>query len=413
MRVPNAVVSSVLMLITIGCGGGSSSDDSDSNEPQEYSVGGVVQSLNGSLNLLIKKNSQNWESKLLSSETGDDINFSFEGYIAGTEYAVEVETQPQNQLCEVENSSGKISNTNVNNIIVSCTNTTQVETGILIDSAVSNVNYKTETMEGITNENGEFNYILGENVTFSIGDIELGTIPAEPVITPLNLASTLDITDNSVVNITRLLQSLDQDGNPETGIKINDLAKESANSFIDFSQPIDDFAFSAEVLSLLVNGGQDEVVLELKDLQESIRHLEQTISEITLADTISFPGTWRLTESYDICGYSPKVHYSTVTLGYEDGTYTYNQNFSKDIGLEGDGPNWPICTVKNNNESDENDTFQADERLTASQIESLLASSEIRRVIINSPDQFTVIMTFSTGLDDEIKVDVTQLWQRQ
>ena len=55
-------------------------------------------------------------------------------------------------------------------------NPSTLKTGVLIDSAVSNVSYQTETLSGITNSNGEFSYRDGETVTFSIGLLEFPTV---------------------------------------------------------------------------------------------------------------------------------------------------------------------------------------------------------------------------------------------
>ena len=46
------------------------------------------------------------------------------------------------------------------------------------------LSYTTPTLSGMTNADGEFLYEEGEAVTFSIGDITLGTAQGQDVITP-------------------------------------------------------------------------------------------------------------------------------------------------------------------------------------------------------------------------------------
>ncbi|MEB3733367.1 hypothetical protein ULF88_02705 [Halopseudomonas pachastrellae] len=54
---------------------------------------------------------------------------------------------------------------------------------------------------------------------------------AKGVLTPLDLAGSTDINDPVVINIARLLQTLDEDGNPDNGIVIPELATTAALDF--------------------------------------------------------------------------------------------------------------------------------------------------------------------------------------
>jgi len=114
---------------------------------------------------------------------------------------------------------------------------TVVMTGVFIDSPVSGLNYQTETRTGITNAAGEYQYLLNQSVTFSIGDIRLGTTTAGTVVTPLLLVDgALDTSDPRVLNIVRLLMTLDIDDNPDNGIEISSLARNASTGLtFDFS----------------------------------------------------------------------------------------------------------------------------------------------------------------------------------
>ena len=104
------------------------------------------------------------------------------------------------------------------------------KTGVFLDSPVINIGYETETQNGSTNSQGEYNYLTGETVTFFIGDLKLPTAPATGTVTPLELAGTQDTSNATVINIIRLLQTLDKDGNPDNGMKTCCCNKEDISS---------------------------------------------------------------------------------------------------------------------------------------------------------------------------------------
>lgn len=133
-------------------------------------------------------------------------------------------------------------------------------TGVFVDSPVSGANYSTETQSGMTNTDGEYNYVDGEMVTFSIGGIVLGTTLAGPVVTPLMLVDgATDANDPRVINIVRLLMTLDSDGNPNNGIEITSAAHTAAAGLsVDF----DSASFDDDVQELVdtVNGAGTQLV---------------------------------------------------------------------------------------------------------------------------------------------------------
>lgn len=111
-----------------------------------------------------------------------------------------------------------------------------VLTGIFLDSAVSGIAYRTATQSGTTNAQGEFKYLAGEQVLFSVGNIGLPTAAGASVITPLTLANTQHTRDKTVINILVFLQSLDQDGDPSNGISIPGNAASLATANLDFAR---------------------------------------------------------------------------------------------------------------------------------------------------------------------------------
>lgn len=152
-------------------------------------------------------------------------------------------------------------------------------TGVFLDSSVINIDYQTETLAGVTSSLGEYDYLPGETVTFSIGDLEFPSVQASGTVTALDIFGTADTLDSSVVNMIRLLQTLDQDGNPDNGITISDMVKSTATQ-VDFDLSEDEFASSSAVMTLIMNAGQDNTVTELVNRQNAIDHFNRTLTDI-------------------------------------------------------------------------------------------------------------------------------------
>jgi hypothetical protein len=185
-------------------------------------------------------------------------------------------------------------------------------TGTFIDNFVSGINYQTDTLSGTTNSTGEFQYLAGESVIFSIGDINLPSVPAGTTITPTDMVSNGTTTNSTVLNIARLLQSLDEDGNPSNGIQISTTAHTAATGItnIDFSSA--NFESNAEIINLVANSGS--VNTTLVSAEAAAAHLQATISSISIA------GSW----SADLAG----NHVLFTFLA--DGTYLHTEDGSTD-----------------------------------------------------------------------------------
>jgi len=90
--------------------------------------------------------------------------------------------------------------------------TVVVDDGRLIDAPVEGVSYQSGSLAGITGSSGEFQYEVGNTIRFFIGDIALGrAVRGKSVITPLDLVVDGATDTPAVINIARLLQSLDSD----------------------------------------------------------------------------------------------------------------------------------------------------------------------------------------------------------
>ena len=198
------------------------------------------------------------------------------------------------------------------------------QTGVFLDSPVVNIGYRTETLEGVTSSLGEYEYIEGETVTFFIGDLELPAVTATGIVTPLDLAGSNDTANSTVVNIIRLLQTLDEDGNPDNGITITDTAKSSATQ-VDFGLSESAFEASSAVINLVTNSGSSNVALISSN--DAISHFEEQLEDngVSFGELI---GLWELPNESVIFMYLPDGRYFAIQweeennfIGFERGTY--------------------------------------------------------------------------------------------
>lgn len=92
--------------------------------------------------------------------------------------------------------------------------------GHFVDSPVGGLTYSTPTSYGLTDGAGGFNYYRGEYVNLRIGSYLLGSTVADHKISPLDMVPGGDTDSLEVINMARLLQSLDVDATPKDGIII-------------------------------------------------------------------------------------------------------------------------------------------------------------------------------------------------
>ncbi len=159
------------------------------------------------------------------------------------------------------------------------------QVGKFIDSPVVGLDYETDTLTGRTNIGGEFRYEEGESITFSIGDIKLGPTVARNIVTPLNIAGTNNTNDIEVVNILRLLQTLDDDNDPSNGIEITQAIHLAAkNISLNFnSDSFESDPTTQEFLKLALNNEN-----QLISSEQAISHFQSSLSQTEESPTFDF-----------------------------------------------------------------------------------------------------------------------------
>lgn len=200
-------------------------------------------------------------------------------------------------------------------------------TGVFVDSPVINIGYRTATQNGETNSRGEFKYLAGETVTFFIGNLEFPSVLADEIVTPLDMADTDDVAHPMVINIIRLLQSLDKDDDPSNGITITQAAKDNAVA-LDFDLSVAGFQSLTGVSLTLLNAGQDASRSELVSTAKAVLHLILSLALSggfgPASDFESFVmGTWK--------GTHPDRDFALIGF-FEDGTYIHAETGDFSVG---------------------------------------------------------------------------------
>ena len=163
----------------------------------------------------------------------------------------------------------------------------QLLSGVLLDSPVEGVAYQS-SVSGITDNLGTYFYYAGDDVKFTIGGIDLGTATASTQITPIDLVGTTDLTDQKLVNIIRLIQTLDDDGDPTNGITITSAIRTAAqNTTVNFNQSTSAFAANiasdiSTITSQLTIGATT-----LVSSQSAVSHFIDTVTSSTTGSTDS------------------------------------------------------------------------------------------------------------------------------
>lgn len=158
-------------------------------------------------------------------------------------------------------------------------------TGQFVDSPVGGLEYQRSgkgTTTYLTNDNGQFQYQDGETVTFKIGQFTLGSAQGGATISPRDIAQ-----DAGAISVARVLQTLDEDGDPTNGITISadvrsNAAKVATPRNIGATQNLNEGDIAAEITSLSSRQG-----VTLVSAEQAEAHLEETLSSISGSEVTS------------------------------------------------------------------------------------------------------------------------------
>jgi hypothetical protein len=152
-------------------------------------------------------------------------------------------------------------------------------TGRFVDAAVSNLGYSctgvvdVATSSGVTDAQGQFDYVAGQVCSFAVGGVVLGSAAGAALLTPYSLvAGSAPGTPNATVtNIVRFLMSIDGDLVADNGIAIAAQTQTAlAGKTLDFASPTFD-ADAAALVALAIPGRA------LVDAGAAAAHLDLTL----------------------------------------------------------------------------------------------------------------------------------------
>ena len=157
---------------------------------------------------------------------------------------------------------------------------------------IRGLEYQTQTIAGMTDERGEFEYRRGETITFSIGGLALGSAPASESLTPadivLEVAGDLKRLKNpKVTNMSRFLMSLDKNGDVQTGITITDEIRSIIRHYrydIIFNMPEGHFEENDTIKALFSDLGST-----LRSPAQARNHLRRSLYSIKKHIDIKIP----------------------------------------------------------------------------------------------------------------------------
>ena len=161
-----------------------------------------------------------------------------------------------------------------------------IRDGRFVDAPVEGLNFTSGVLSGVTGPAGEYRYQSDSTVRFFIGDILIGEADrGKPVLTPLDLVAGGDIDTPAVINIARLLQSLDAiPGDDAISIPAamhnaavrSNIALSHSIEFLDYR---DDTAFVNAASQLIAVLTADyPFTASLVDPQSARRHLAASIN---------------------------------------------------------------------------------------------------------------------------------------
>ena len=178
-----------------------------------------------------------------------------------------------------------------------------IKTSYFYDNVVEGLDYKCNNISKLstTSKNGKLSYTKNcDNIIFSIGNIIVGSIDTSKIqshIYPSDLVNTPrnDNNHSKIIHILRVLQSLDENNNPNDGITISNNVKNNLSSYslIDLRDTtLNDVDLQSIVSTAIPNK-------KLIDINTAISHYELTLrtNEKIAIDTTS-PSILRLSEPF-------------------------------------------------------------------------------------------------------------------
>ena len=196
--------------------------------------------------------------------------------------------------------------------------------GVLLDDFVAGIYYTSTSNSGTTNASGELTCSAGEDVTFKVGTLVLGTVPCLPVITPIEIVTKgkhkwnainhtgddvdeLSASENlKLKRLLMILQTVDTDGDPSNGVSVDANTVTALSSLSVDQTKLDslltkdsDSDFSDAMTSLATAMGGSTVAVT--SATTAVNHFKTTLSSTTACTTADITGSSTVTGSTAKC----------------------------------------------------------------------------------------------------------------
>lgn len=153
-----------------------------------------------------------------------------------------------------------------------------VQSGVFKDANVVGLDFVSGQQSGTTGSDGRYSCETGNDVSFSVGAVSLGSAACTTLLSPPALVASGDFDDSEAVNIARFLQLLDTDGTPDNNITISPGLQTVADSW-----PAIDFA-AADLDSQLtmvfsdIQSVDNRTVTAAPDAMTAFAHMDETLA---------------------------------------------------------------------------------------------------------------------------------------
>ena len=156
-------------------------------------------------------------------------------------------------------------------------NKASIMIGQLIGCPMAGIDFQTESVKGITGKRGEFQYREGETITFSIGDLNLGTARVTSKLSLIDIVPDASgAGDHRVVNLGILLQSLDHHGDLNADLNVSAETSAIVSKFaagINFNQTPKVFVKDAEIIAMFSALNKSKVFSDTGNMgNRTLRH---------------------------------------------------------------------------------------------------------------------------------------------
>ncbi|MCJ8337133.1 MAG: hypothetical protein MJK10_01570 [Pseudomonadales bacterium] len=152
-----------------------------------------------------------------------------------------------------------------------------IGSGQFKDSNTSGISYESGGKSGVTNENGDFSYEIGKEITFSVGNVVLGKSIGKALISPVDLVVGGNSDTLAVKYIASFLMMLDTDQDATNGITISTNVQDIAFNWPQIKFTARHFTRALKGIIPQVNDANEGISHSLPTADIAKRHLEKTL----------------------------------------------------------------------------------------------------------------------------------------